>query len=216
MMGAISAGLVRYLSRRNATSKPAVNSDGSAEHEYCLPSNLRARALVAVNTRRSPMLKNLDSNMKNPTQVMWGNKLGFWLFPLPTVYYADPLEYCRRTTSTSRIKKLSFESSLTFAFSTSMAAKLVEYIANKLSTSTTLGFSNVIGPAQEIEFCDNHVTHIIPTAYVNHAPIVMHFISYGGKGKLIALVSEDVVPDPQQFCSDCADALQRMKEAIHK
>ena len=46
--------------------------------------------------------------------------------------------------------------------------KLVEHIANKLNMSTTLGFSNVIGLAEEIEFCDNHVTHIIPTTYVNH------------------------------------------------
>jgi hypothetical protein len=51
--------------------------------------------------------------------------------------------------------------------------QLVEYIANKLNTSTTLGFSNVIGPAEEIEFCDNHVTHIIPTAYVNHTVSVI-------------------------------------------
>ena len=107
----------------------------------------------------------------------------------------------------------------------------------------------MIGPAEEIEFCNNQVTHIIPTTYVNHnvsiispcfiyciiyvfgfvkaycelmnewmskQSMMMHFISYGGKGKLIALVSEEVVPDPQQLCSDCADALQKMKEATHK
>ena len=44
----------------------------------------------------------------------------------------------------------------------------MEYIDNKLNMSTTLGFSNVIGLAEEIEFFDNHVTHIIPTTYVNH------------------------------------------------
>nr|ADE77102.1 unknown [Picea sitchensis] len=162
------------------------------------------------------MLKNLAINMKNPTQAKWGNKLGFWLFPLPMVHYEDPLDYCRTTRSTARIKKSSFESSLTFALATSLATKLVEYIANKINTSTTLGFSNLIGPADEIEFCDNHVTHIIPTAYVNHTSIVMHFISYSGKGKLVALVSDHVVPDPQQLCSDCTDALHRMKEAAHK
>lgn len=46
--------------------------------------------------------------------------------------------------------------------------QLLDYITNKLNTRTTFYFSNVIGPAEEIEFCNNQVTHIIPTTYVNH------------------------------------------------
>ena len=43
--------------------------------------------------------------------------------------------------------------------------------------------------------------------------VIIHFITYEGKGKLIALVAEDIVPDPLQLCQDCADALQLMKQA---
>jgi len=54
--------------------------------------------------------QDLGKNMRNLAQAMRGKKLGFWLFPLPMVHYEDPLQCYRATTSTPRIKKLSFES----------------------------------------------------------------------------------------------------------
>ncbi|XP_059073232.1 wax ester synthase/diacylglycerol acyltransferase 4-like [Cryptomeria japonica] len=159
---------------------------------------------------------DLDRNMKNPSKSMWGNKLGFWMIPLPTFHYGDPLQYCRVTTMMSRLKKLSFEVSMIYAITKYMPTKLVAYISTKLAESTTLGISNVMGPVEQIQYGDNPITHIIPTAHLNYRSIVMHFISYAGKGKLVALVPEDVIADPQQLCEDCADALQVMKEAAAK
>ncbi|KAH9314255.1 hypothetical protein KI387_022882, partial [Taxus chinensis] len=201
IMGVISAGLVQYLSRRQYGSNPI-------EEHLNIPLNSTVRAMVAVNMRRSPVLRDLGNNMKNPSQSLWGNKLGFWLFPLPIIHYDDPLQYSRVTTVSSRLKKLSLEASMTFAVAKYLPTKLVAYVTSKLAVNCTLGFSNVMGPVDEVQYGDNPITHIIPTAQVNYASVVVHFISYAGKGKLIALVSEEVVADPQQFCQDCADALQ--------
>ncbi|GLJ14182.1 hypothetical protein SUGI_0227610 [Cryptomeria japonica] len=143
----------------------------------------RLRAMVAVNMRRSTVLKDLDRNMKSPSKAMK--------------------------------KKLSFEASVSYAISKHMPTKLAACFCKKFTTILTLDFSNVMGPVEEIQYGDNPVAHIIPTAHVNNFFIVIHFISYGGKGKLVALVSEDVVPDPLQLYQDCADALQLMKKAAH-
>eukprot|EP01018_Ginkgo_biloba_P035764 Gb_12791 [translate_table: standard] len=95
-------------------AEKTANGEKGTDRTDHLPPNLRVRARVAVNRRQLPVLKDLGSNMQNPTQSMWGNKFGFWLFPLPMVKYENPLEYCRAVTSTSRMKKLSFEISVTY------------------------------------------------------------------------------------------------------
>ncbi|XP_057821670.2 wax ester synthase/diacylglycerol acyltransferase 8 isoform X2 [Cryptomeria japonica] len=145
IMGALSAGLVRYMSRQQNDQV----KNNSVPQRATTHKNSRLRAMVAVNMRQFPILK------------------------------------------------------------------LAAYLSKKFTTILTLGFSNVMGPVEEIQYGDNPVAHIIPTAHVNNCSIVIHFISYGGKGKLVALVSEDVVPDPLQLCQDCADALQLMKQAAH-
>ncbi|GLJ14180.1 hypothetical protein SUGI_0227560 [Cryptomeria japonica] len=210
IMGALSAGLVRYMSRQQNDQVKNI----SVPQRATTHKNSRLRAMVAVNMRQFPILKDLDRNMKRPSKAMWGNKLGFWMFPFPMSHYGDPLQYCRDTTMMSRKKKLSFEASASYAISKYMPTKLAAYLSKKFTTILTLGFSNVMGPVEEIQYGDNPVAHIIPTAHVNNC-VMIHFISYGGKGKLVALVSEDVVPDPLQLCQDCADALQLMKQAAH-
>ncbi|XP_057821672.2 wax ester synthase/diacylglycerol acyltransferase 7 isoform X1 [Cryptomeria japonica] len=217
IMGALSAGFVRYMSRRQyMAEKMTRSSDQKASADQHLPLNISLRAMVAVNMRETPVLKDLDRNMKTPSKSMWGNKLGFWMIPFPTFHYGDPLQYCRVTKMMSRLKKLSFEASLIYAITKHMPTKLVAYICTKLAESTTLGISNVMGPVEQIQYGDNPITHIIPTAHLNYHSIVMHFISYAGKGKLVALVPEDVIGDPQQLCEDCAGALRVMKEAATK
>ncbi|XP_057821614.2 wax ester synthase/diacylglycerol acyltransferase 7 isoform X2 [Cryptomeria japonica] len=159
---------------------------------------------------------DLDKNMENPSKVMWGNKVGFWIFPFPAIHYEDPLQYCRDITMISRRKKLSSEAYLSNALDKLMPTKLVAYLVSILFARTTLVLSNVLGPVEEIQLGDNPITHIIPTTQINYVSIMIHFMSYAGKGKLVALVSEDVIPNPQQLCEDCADALQVMKEAEAK
>ncbi|GLJ14172.1 hypothetical protein SUGI_0227470 [Cryptomeria japonica] len=215
IMGVLSAGLLRYMNRRQNDKNVSVPLKTTASYNYPNASaeqrlrlNMRLRAMVAVNMRPFAMLKDLDRNMKNPSKAMWRNKLGFWLFPLPTFHYGDPLQYCPDTRMMSRRKKLSSEASLSHALLKCMPTKLVAHLSSILCRRSTLGFSNVTGPMEEIQLSDNPITHIIPTVHINYSSIVIHFMSYAGKGKLVALVSEDVIPNPQQLCEDCADALQ--------
>ncbi|XP_059074142.1 wax ester synthase/diacylglycerol acyltransferase 5 isoform X2 [Cryptomeria japonica] len=165
IMGALSAGLVRYMSRRgydknvSVPQKMATSNDQNTRAEQRLPSNIRLRAMVAVNMRPFRMLKDLDENMQSPSKAMWGNKIAFWMFPLPMLLYGDPLQYCRVTAMVSRLKKLSFEAPLTYIIAKHMPTKLVAYVSSKLAASTTLGFSNVMGPVEEIQYVHSDTFH---------------------------------------------------------
>ena len=112
IVGVLSVGLVCYMDRQQNAKNVSV------PHK-----NLRLRALVAVNMRHSMILKDLDKNMKISSKVMWGDKLGFWMFPLPMLQYLDPLQYCYDTISMSKKKMLSFEDSLSYAIAGHISTK---------------------------------------------------------------------------------------------
>eukprot|EP01018_Ginkgo_biloba_P030946 Gb_17371 [translate_table: standard] len=201
----LSAGFVRYLNRRH---EPDIKGK---------VSNLRLQALVPVNIRASPGLHKLEYMMNNPKEAGWGNGFGLWILPISLDKQDDCLEYCRVAATRANKKKASFEAPLTF-FLTALLSRIFGincgiYLPYRASVNTTLVFSNVLGPVEEVQFQGNPVKHIVTTVSGLPQPLVVHFQSYAGKAKFVAMAAQDVFSDPHELCMDCADALKQMKEA---
>eukprot|EP01018_Ginkgo_biloba_P008680 Gb_07596 [translate_table: standard] len=65
----------------------------------------------------------------------------------------------------------------------------------------------------EVQFQGNPVKHIVMTVSRLSQPLLVHFQSYAGKSKFVAMDAQDIFPDPRKLCMDCAYALKQIKEA---
>lgn len=207
--GMLSAGFVRYFDRLYVKDRSSFQK----------ASSLRIRALVPVNMRPSPGLHKLEYMMENPQEARWGNEFAFWMLPFrlqKKQQEDDFLEYCRVARAELKRKKASYQPQfnlfLKAIFARVFGVDTIMSALYRVCLNTTFVFSNVLGPVEPIQFLDNPVTHIVTTVSGMPQGLIVHFQSYAGKAKLIAMAAEDMFPQPRQLCMDCAHALNRMKE----
>lgn len=201
--GMLSAGFVQYFNRPHP-------KDGERS------TTPRIRALVPVNLRSEPGLHKLEHMIRNPKEARWGNRFGLWILPISVSKHHEYLEYCRVAKANTKKKKASVEAKLLYSLA-ALVLRLFGWQAAvelplKIMLNTTLVFSNVLGPAEQVQFMGNPISHIITTVSGLPQGLVVHFQSYAGKAKLIAMAADDVFPDAQQLCKDCAHALSQMKQ----
>ncbi|KAL3687607.1 hypothetical protein R1sor_013916 [Riccia sorocarpa] len=179
----------------------------------------RVRGLAMINTRPTPGLPELADMMAGAaSQARWGNHMGYLLFELPMKQPEDPLDLLREVKMIGDRKKSSLEGPFTYA-SGALTMKLCgTRIASDLvyrsCVHTTLSISNVKGPAQEVMFADNPITHIIPSVVGQPHALTLHLQSYNGRGSLVTMSTKDVIPDPEYLLELCVEALEDMKEAV--
>ncbi|KAF2290479.1 hypothetical protein GH714_013580 [Hevea brasiliensis] len=82
----------------------------------------------------------------------------------------------------------------------------IGYMGN-FPTQTTLWFSNVAGPQEEISYFGHPVTFIAPTLYGQPNALMIHVVSYENKMKIILSADENIIPDPHQLCDDLQNSL---------
>ncbi|XP_057823416.2 wax ester synthase/diacylglycerol acyltransferase 11 [Cryptomeria japonica] len=200
--GMLSAGLVRYFKRLRS-------KDGARS------TTPRIRALVPVNIRSSGGLHKMEEMMSG-NKARWGNAFGMWILPIEVKQQQQYLEYCRLAKDQSDMKKASFEAPFTHSF-VDMLLRLFGWQAPAAVTlrmlyNTTLVFSNVLGPLEQVQFLDNPVSHIVTTVSGLPQGLVVHFQSYAEKAKFIAMAADNIFSEPDKLCMDCAYALSQMKK----
>lgn len=217
VLGITQAGLSQYLNRRYG--------DISISHEVGdkkdnLPKDIRLRATVLVNVRPSSDIQDLANLMEKGSNCPWGNAIGYVVLPFHIALRDDPLDYIRQAKATIGKKKQSLEAKCTYA-----SAKLVLHLLGdkavaallyKLITRTTMSFSNVVGPAEEISFYGHPIAYIAPTVYGHPQALTIHYQSHVDKMTLVVAVDEDVIPDPRVLCDDIAQSLAIIKAALIK
>lgn len=227
LFGMIAAGLSRYLQQQYSdkleqTPKPSNSKDSSCNHKIgpdiikTQLAYLRVRACVLFNTRPAPGLHELDVMMHGGSQSRWGNQVGYVLLPVPVRVCENPLEYAYEAKSINDKKKLS----LGAKFSYRSGAMLMNLTGPELPTRctynctshTTLAFSNVFGPLEEIQLFGHPITHILPTVAGQPQALCVHIQSYMGKVALIVSSAKDVIPDPEILCKHMVCALEEMKQ----
>lgn len=221
MLGMTSAGILRYLEREyeaeakaEGISKSEMRNNGDKQS---LPSNLRVRAAVLVNTRPAPGLHDLADMMKSGKEARWGNNLGYLILPLLMVKQQNPLDYVHTATAMTKKKKLSLEGPFTYASGKLLmklaGVKAATAMTYRMISHTSISFSNIVGPVEEVEFFGHPIVHVIPTVSGHPHSITIHFQSYMESVVLVIAAASEVIRDPKQLCIDCVDAFDRMKQA---
>ncbi|OEL18667.1 O-acyltransferase WSD1 [Dichanthelium oligosanthes] len=204
LLGITSAALSRYYFRKTGESDS---------------KSFTVRSAVLVNLRPTPGIQTLASMMESGKNngARWGNKIGYMLIPFHLAKHDDPIEYVRKATKVARRKKNSMESVFTF-WSGYMVLKLVGIKAAAalcygMITHTTLSFSNMVGPTEQVLFCGNPVVYIAPGTYGHPHALTIHYQSYMSTVKLVLSVDESHFPDCHQLLDDFAESLRLIREA---
>ncbi|KAG0491057.1 hypothetical protein HPP92_007920 [Vanilla planifolia] len=154
LVGVTSAALSRYLDR---------NHDGH------LPRNLRIRSTLLVNIRPNTAINALALTMKEGRRSNWGNRMGYVILNFPIMRCQDPLDYIRKGVEITQKKKKSLEVMFTFISALLIVkifgVKAAVLLCHRVLSNTTLSFSNVVGPTDEVGFCGSPLVYIAPTVY---------------------------------------------------
>ncbi|RCV26751.1 hypothetical protein SETIT_5G271700v2 [Setaria italica] len=205
LLGITSAALSRYYFRKTGESDS---------------NSITVRSAVLVNLRPTPGIQTLASMMESGKDngARWGNKIGYMLIPFHLATHDDPIEYVRRATKVARRKKSSMESVFTF-WSGDMVLKLfgikaAAALCYGMFTHTTLSFSNMVGPPEQVLFCGNPIVYIAPGTYGHPHALTVHYQSYMNTVKLVLSVDESQFPDCHQLLDDFAESLRLIREAV--
>ncbi|KAF8046664.1 hypothetical protein N665_3539s0001 [Sinapis alba] len=156
--------------------------------------------------------------MAKKSKCRWGNLFGYILLPFSLGLETDPLEYLRRAKVTVDRKKHSLEAVFSMAFFKLilkvLGLKASVVLVRRVIHSTTLSFSNVVGPKEEITFHGHPLSYIAPSVFGHPHALTLHFQSY--ENKVIISVTADitVIPDPHKMCDDLVESLKLIKSSV--
>ncbi|CAH2066863.1 unnamed protein product [Thlaspi arvense] len=210
LLGMVQAGLSKYLNQRygdlETTSKARKTLD-----KMCL------HGVVFFNLRPNRDIEDLANMMAKGSKCRWGNSLGYVLIPLQMKPEGDILEYVREAKITMERKKNSLEplfSSVLLKLTMEVfGLTALKNLIKRVFGSTTMIFSNVVGPAEEISFFGHHISYISASTFGIPQALVISIQSYVDKLMINLAVDLDVIPDPHHLCDLVIEALDMMNSA---
>ncbi|KAL9437627.1 hypothetical protein AB3S75_023488 [Citrus x aurantiifolia] len=208
MLGVTQAGLSRYLNRKYGQLN-IIN--GLSERNNNLPNNIRLRATFFMNLRPSAGIQELANMLKKDSKAKWGNQIGYLIFPFTIALRDDPLDYLREAKVAMDRKKASLEASFSYFLSKSFLK-----FGNKAASfpsETTLWFSNVMGPKEEISLYGYPIAYVAPSCSGQPNGLMIHVVSYANKMTFVLSVDDGLIPDPHQLCDDLEESLHLIKNA---
>ncbi|KAG8077551.1 hypothetical protein GUJ93_ZPchr0007g6323 [Zizania palustris] len=207
LVGVSSAALSRYYFRR------------TGENEG---KDIKLRTALIVNLRPTPgvhaLAKMMEAGKKN--SVKWGNQIGYLILPFHLAKHDDTLEYIRKANKVARRKKNSLESIFTY-WSSDLVVKIfgikaAASLCYGMFKNTTLSFSSLSGPSEQIVFCGHPIVYIAPSVYGLPHALTLHWQSYMNIVKLALAVDETQFPDPHELLDDFTESLKLIREAASK
>ncbi|WCJ28902.1 O-acyltransferase (WSD1-like) family protein [Euphorbia peplus] len=202
IVGVTQAGLSRYLHRECGENN----------------KNKRIRGTVLVNLRPAPGIQELAELMEKKEKWGWGNRIAYVVVPFNVGLQKDPLDYIWKAKATIDRKKLSLEPFFTFALAKlailTFGVKVASIIAHRFLSNTTLAFSNVVGPIEEISFYGHPISFIAPSVYGHPHALTIHFQSYAKKMTIVVAVDPDLIPNPHKLLEDFQESLLLVRDSI--
>lgn len=217
-LGVTQAGLSKYLNRRyGLQNKNAEGVPGTVKKNN-LPRKIRLRSILFMNLRPSPGIQALADMMEKNTKAKWGNWFGYVLLPFTIALKDDPLDYIRQAKTTIDRKKHSLEALGSFLIAgfvyNFFGIKLASSFFQRLFTGTTMAFSNVVGPLEEIGFYGHPMAYLAATAYGQASELFVGLQSYMNEITISLSVDENTIPDPHQLLEDIVESLKLAKDTV--
>ncbi|CAN8284834.1 unnamed protein product [Cochlearia groenlandica] len=207
LLGMTQAGISRYLGRKYDEDKKKKILD-----------KIRLRGTVVVNLRPATKIEDLADMMAKGSKCRWGNFMSVVVFPLWIKCENDPLEYVRRAKAIMDKKKVSMEPLILYGINKFamkiFGEKVVETIAKRIFGHTTLTFSNVMGPHEDISFFEHHVSYVAASALIGPQALIIHYVTYVNKIIINLVVDTKVIQDPHILCGDFVESLNIIKLAL--
>ncbi|KAL9265673.1 Wax ester synthase/diacylglycerol acyltransferase 11-like protein [Drosera capensis] len=196
LLGAISCGLSEYLNLKSPKD---------------MLDSIQLTCPCMVNMRKASVLQEEILDMS-----IWGNKISFVLVPFMCQNGLHPLQHLRRIKAIMDRKKKSFESRIVYNFVrlhpllALLGSQVTVWLMRRYVLNTSFVISNIVGPPKEIAIAGNPVTYIRVTISSLPYAIVMHMVSYAGRGDLQLIVAKDIVDDPEFLAKSFEVALSKM------
>ncbi|KAK1414003.1 hypothetical protein QVD17_29740 [Tagetes erecta] len=214
VLGVTQAGLSRYLNRRYSETEGVGKTDHHDKKNF-IPKDIRLRATFFFNLRATTRIDTLVDSMKSGTLGRWGNQIGYVLLPFSMGIKTNPLDYVKEAKAVIDEKKASLEPLFSYFVVASVlklfGIKAIGKLNHKVFFNTTLWFSNVPGPQQEVTFYGHDVTYIAPSCYGQPNSLMIHIVSYMDKLTFVLSADEETIPDPHRLCDDLEVSLQLIK-----
>ncbi|KAI3775384.1 hypothetical protein L1987_49957 [Smallanthus sonchifolius] len=216
-LGVTQAGLSSYLNRRYSEICDVDWTDHRGKNDF-IPKDIRLRATFFFNLRATTKIETFVETMKTGVGGQWGNRIGYVLLPFAIGLKSNPLDYVKEAKAIIDRKKSSLEPLYTY-FVVYLVLKLfgikaVGKLNHKLFFNTTLWFTNVPGPEQEVTFYGHDLTYIAPSCYGQPNALMIHVVSYIDKLTFVISADEETIPDPQRLCDDLEESLQLIKTTV--
>ncbi|XP_010520975.1 PREDICTED: O-acyltransferase WSD1-like isoform X2 [Tarenaya hassleriana] len=206
LLGVTQAALSRYLNRRyDNNNKEDEITRGNRNN---LPRRIRLRATVL----------SLADMMGKGSKFRWGNRIGYVILPFSITLRTNPLDHLSKAKATIDRKKLSLEAALTY-FSAklvlnTLGVKVAAKIVHRALSNTTMSFSNIVGPVEEISFYGHPISYFAPSVYGHPQALTVHFQSYANKMTISTAVDPKAISDPRKLCDDFEESLKAIKVAV--
>ncbi|XP_051226785.1 wax ester synthase/diacylglycerol acyltransferase 11 [Lolium perenne] len=206
LVGVTYAALSRYYFRKS----------GDTDKE------IRVRSILLVNLRPTTSLHacvNMIESGKG-SDVKWDNKLGFIILPFFIGKHSDPLDYVRKAKKVVDRKKSSLEVVFTHLAAEVIlkvfGLKAAAAIFHRMISHTTISFSNMTGPVEQVEFCGHPVVFIAPSGYGPPEALTVNYQSYVNTIMVNLALDEAQFPDCHELLDDFAESLARIKDAASR
>ncbi|CAN6363567.1 unnamed protein product [Urochloa humidicola] len=205
LVGVTSAALSRYYFRKS--------DDHTTRKGVCL------RSLLMANVRSTPGIQELAHMMESSKQngVNWGNKIGQIILPFHIAMHDDPLEYVSIAKKIVDRKKHSLEVFFTHGIGKRvtklLGVKVSGAIFQRMITNTTMPFSNMVGPVEQVEFYGHRVVYIAPSVCGHPSALTIQWQSYANTIRVVLAVDDAQFPDCHQLLDDFAESLELIKNA---
>nr|CDM83947.1 unnamed protein product [Triticum aestivum] len=167
-------------------------------------------------------IKTLASMMKSDKDngVKWGNQLGYMLLPFHIEKHDDPLKYVEKAMRIAHRKKSSMESVFTnwsaLMIKKIFGIKATASLCHALFKNTTILFSNMVGPTEQVTLYGHPILYIAPSIYGQQHALTIHCQSYMNIVKLVLAIDEAQLPNADGLLEDFVESLRLIREATSR